>query len=54
MEKSWDQVGWVLWWIHTTASTTSSEFIIYSANKEAEQQFLGWHDLVVIGNRGNL
>jgi hypothetical protein len=28
--KIWDQVAWVLWWRHTTASTTSSEFIIYS------------------------
>jgi hypothetical protein len=39
-EKSWDQVGWMLWWRHTTASTTSSEFIIYStaANQEVEQQ----------------
>jgi hypothetical protein len=46
--------GWAFWWRHTTAFTTSSEFIIYSANKEVEQQFLGWHDIVVIRNRGNL
>jgi hypothetical protein len=46
--KSWDQVGWVLWWRHTTASTTSSEFIIYSSKQasgigtSAGQQFSGW------------
>jgi hypothetical protein len=50
----------VLWWRHTTALTTSSEFIIYSGKqgngiaKSAEQKFLGWHDLAVIGNRGIL
>jgi hypothetical protein len=58
--KKLDQVDCVLWWRHTTASTTSSEFIIYSSEqgsgiaKSTKQQFLGKHDLVVIGNRRNV
>jgi hypothetical protein len=50
----------VLWWRHTIASTTSSEFILYSHKhgsgtaKPAEQQSSGQRDLVVTGSRGNL
>jgi hypothetical protein len=51
-------MGWVLMWRHTSASTTSIKFIIYSSKqgngiaKSAEQQFLGQHDLVVKGTEG--
>jgi hypothetical protein len=40
----------------TTASSTSSEFIIYMAKQEVRQQFWGgevW-DIIVLGNRRNL
>jgi hypothetical protein len=50
MQKSWDQVSWVLWWRHTTASTTSSKLIIYSSKPGSRATVLGVADIVVIGN----
>jgi hypothetical protein len=54
MQKSWDQVSWVLSWRDTTAFTTSSEFIIHSGNLGSRATILmGVGDgIVVIGNRG--
>jgi hypothetical protein len=39
--ESWGQIGWTLGWRHTTASSTSGEFITYSGKQEVEQQFSG-------------
>jgi hypothetical protein len=39
--ESWSQVGWVLGWRHTTALSTSSEFIIYGGKKGGRAAFLG-------------
>jgi hypothetical protein len=52
MQKNWDQVSWVLWWRHTTASTITSEFIIYSGKPGSRATVLGVADIVVIRNRG--
>jgi hypothetical protein len=50
-------VGWVLWWRHSTASSTSSEFIIYSGKPGSRATVLEAgrrDDIVVIMNSRNL
>jgi hypothetical protein len=55
MQKSWDQVGWVLWWRHTTASITSPlASLLYTAINKEVKKVLRQGDIVVIRNRGNL
>jgi hypothetical protein len=42
----------MLWWRHTTASTTSSEFSIFSSKSGSGATVLRGHDILVIRNRG--
>jgi hypothetical protein len=53
--QSWGQVGWVLRWRHTTASSTSSEFIIYNGktrwSSSSQERGCGF---VILRNRRNL
>jgi hypothetical protein len=53
--QSWGQVGWVFGWRHTTASSTSSKFIIYSGKTRwnSSSQRRGCN-VVILGNRRNL
>jgi hypothetical protein len=50
-QKSWDQVGWVLWWRHT-ASTISNKFIVYSGKPGSRATVLEGCDIVVFRNGG--
>jgi uncharacterized membrane protein len=49
--QSWGQVGWALGWRHTTANSTSSEFIIYTGNTRWSSSYWGRGDIVILRNR---
>jgi hypothetical protein len=47
-------VGWALWWRHTTASTSSIKFIIYSSKQGSRATVLRGCEIIIIRNRRNL